>query len=94
MVYLHIVLNKRYCSALAKFRCGIAPIRLETGRYIGEHESARICQICNLNEVESEQHVILRCPVYHDYRQQLFNHAFDVSNDILNLNDCKIFVSF
>ncbi len=66
---------------IAKFRCGVAPIRLETGRYIGEYESARICQLCNLNEIESEEHVIIRCPVYHYYRQQLFNHAFDVSND-------------
>ncbi len=88
-VYVQTVLNKIHCSALAKFRCGVAPIRLETGRYIGEHESARIFQICNLNEIESEEHVIIRCPVYHDYIQQIFNHAFDVSNDFLNFNDCQ-----
>ncbi len=40
-------------------------------------------------EIESEEYVILRCPGYHDYRQQLFNHAFDVSNDFLNFNDCQ-----
>ncbi len=67
-VYLQIVLNKRRHSALATFRCGVTSIRLETGRYIGEHESARICQLCNLNKIESEEHVIIRCLVYHDYR--------------------------
>ncbi len=42
-----------------------------------------------LNEIESEEHVIIRCPVYLDYRQQLFKQAFDVSNDFLNCNDCQ-----
>ncbi len=49
----------------------------------------QICKLCNLNEIESEEHVIIRCSVYHDYRQQLFNHAFDVSNDFLNFNNCQ-----
>ncbi len=31
--YLKNVLNRRHHSALAKFCCGDAPIRLETGRY-------------------------------------------------------------
>ncbi len=49
----------------------------------------QICKLCNLNEIEPEEHVIIRCSVYHDYRQQLFNHAFDVSNDFLNFNNCQ-----
>ncbi len=88
-VCIQTVLNKRHRSALAKFRCGVAPLRLETGRNLGEHESARICQLCNLNEIESEEHVIIRFTVYHDNRQQRFNHAFDVSKDFLNFNDCQ-----
>lgn len=31
--YIVNVMSYSYRSALAKFRCGIAPIRLETGRY-------------------------------------------------------------
>ena len=27
---------------MAKFRCGILPIRIETGRYIGEHDGERV----------------------------------------------------
>ncbi len=88
-VYLQSVLDKRHCSAPAKFRWRVAPIQLDTGRYIGEHESERICQLCNLNEIESEEHEIIRFPIYHDYRQQLFNHVFYVSNDFLNVNDCQ-----
>ena len=33
--YLTVNLPIRHRSALAKFRCGIAPIRTETGRYEG-----------------------------------------------------------
>ena len=31
--YVSSILSRRHRSAYAKFRCGVAPIRLETGRY-------------------------------------------------------------
>ena len=43
-------------SALAKFRCGVAPIRLETGRYERLDVNDRICPICNIG-IEDEMHV-------------------------------------
>ena len=60
--------------ALAQLRCGVAPIRLETGRYErGRHlpVEERCCYICQ-NAVESELHVIVHCPIYQDLRDDLF----------------------
>ena len=31
--YVHILMPIYYCSALARFRAGVAPIRIETGRF-------------------------------------------------------------
>ena len=31
--YVNCIMSKSHGSALEKFRCGVAPIRLETGRY-------------------------------------------------------------
>ena len=44
-------------SAFSKFRCGVAPIRIETGRFEKLEVSQRLCPFYNF--VEDEIHVIL-----------------------------------
>ena len=53
-----------YCKILvalpiAKFRCGVAPLKIETGRYEGLVENDRLCPCCS-NDIEDESHVILK----------------------------------
>jgi len=59
-------------SALAKFRCGVAPLRLETGRFEGLDVSERYCFNCE-SEIENEKHVLLFCPLYEHIRNDLFD---------------------
>ncbi len=66
---------------MAKIRCGVAPIRLETGRYEGLPENERLYPVCLSQEVESEVHVISKCSLYDDLRSDLFNHANHFKND-------------
>ena len=88
--YVMDILPRNHRSAMAKFRCGVAPIRLETGRYENIEENDRVCFNCN--QVENEMHVILHCPVYNDLRDVLFQHVnnvlqiFNQSNDTEKLN--------
>ena len=69
--YVHIITQKKFRSAYAKFRCGVAPINIELCRYglarIPVEE--RVCIHCN--EVEDEAHVLMHCPLYDDIRDQL-----------------------
>ena len=61
--------------ALAQFRAGVAPLALETGRYLGLPVRERICFHCkslNRETVEDEKHVILTCPLYNAQRATLF----------------------
>ena len=54
--YVKCILGRQQRSALARFRCGTAAIRIETGRYEGLPENERICPVCE-NVVEDEYHV-------------------------------------
>ena len=60
--YVKIITSKIYRSAYAKFRCGVAPLKIETCRYglnrIPVEE--RLCESCQV--VEDEFHVMMVCP--------------------------------
>ena len=56
-------------SALAKFRCGTAPIKIETGRYESIAAGARTCGFVCM-AIENEEHVLIDCPIYDDLRPQ------------------------
>jgi len=46
---------------LVKLRGGTAPLRMETGRWGGLKRDERLCKQCKLEEVEYEEHFLLRC---------------------------------
>ena len=52
--YISNVIPRMHRSVYAKFRCGVAPLRLETGRYERLHLDERFCFHCT-NETESEK---------------------------------------
>jgi len=75
-----------------KFRSGIAPLRIETGRYeasrYGQHglpANERIC-LCCANGVEDEEHVLCMCPAYSSIRATLFQ-ACSLFNSSLDSNN-------
>ena len=86
--YVELFMPKKYRSALCKFRCGVAPIRIETGRYERLNVIDRICSICDNhdNEIEDEKHVIMKCTLYGDLREILFSDASDVCSDFPNFS--------
>ena len=73
--YCKLIMPPRHRSAFCKFRLGVAPIRLETGRYEGLPEVSRVCPFCDTCTVENEIHVMLLCPVYDDIRSDLLLQA-------------------
>ena len=71
--YVTVITRKCYRSAYAKFRCGVAPIKIETCRY-GLNRvpvEQRLCDECNL--IEDEFHVIMVCTRYIDIRTDAMN---------------------
>ena len=68
--YLYCPMTRAHRRSYARFRSGVAPLRLETGRYGGQAGSERICFDCE-GAVENEEHELLVCPLYDDLRQTL-----------------------
>ena len=85
--YLHKPLTFIQRKSLAKFRLGVLPIRIETGRYERPVKSAieRICTQCNQQVPEDEVHFLLHCPK-HDAIRVIFLPKITL-NDFPNLND-------
>ena len=80
--YIQLNLLKNERSLLAQLRCGILPLRIETGRYIGEPVHSRICLFCNCSEIETETHFVIECAFYRGLRSDIFG-------DIINKDDFK-----
>jgi hypothetical protein len=59
--YAMHVLTSQHRSALAKFRCGVAPIRVDRYEVLALED--RRCFNC-IDKVEDEIHVLLHCHVY------------------------------
>ena len=59
-------------SFIAQITCGILPLHIETGRYIGIDRNKRVCKICNSNTEEDEIHFIFVCPKYATSRKLFF----------------------
>ena len=84
-LYCKIILPYRHRSAFAKFRCGVAPLRIETGRYENLNLEDRICPFCRNACIESEEHVLFECHLYDDIREELIEKAVAVRADFINL---------
>ena len=83
--YVNIIIAKKHRSAYAKFRCGVAPIKIETCRY-GLNRlpvEQRVCEECQV--VEDECHVIMHCTLYTDIRDQLFIEICDITSHFQTL---------
>ena len=90
--YVKQIMPFPFRSALAKFRCGVAPIRIETGRY-GSNRipvNERVCFYCT-NEDEYEFHVLMKCPLYHDLREELMDNANGVISNFYSMSDIEKF---
>jgi len=69
--YLNMDLQKNERSIMAQFRCGTLPLRIETGRFVGEKPEQRLCIFCNSDSIESELHFLVECGYYDTFRTEL-----------------------
>ena len=75
-----------YRSAFTKFRCGVALLRIETGRYENIDVSSRKCFNCP-DYVEDEKHVLFDCPLYSDIRKDLVSALNNMFTNNDNMSD-------
>ncbi len=85
--YLLINIDRYEKSLLSQLRYGILPLRVETGRFIGEKRNDRTCTLCNTFNIEDQMHFLFHCNFYNSQRQELFIKAREQINGWDNLTD-------
>ena len=68
---------------MAQLRTGILPLRIETGRWECPRITADelICQVCDSQDVEDEEHFIFHCQHFHNERIN-FLSTLDTDHDV------------
>ena len=80
-------------QALARIRCGTAPIAIELMRYSNSTYipcTERICSLCSLG-IEDEFHFIMLCDLYDDIRLDLFDTCNLMCDGFNNLTEREKF---
>ena len=54
-------LSRMQHSLVTKFKCGVFPLRIETGHYKEVDREKRYCQVCNTEFIENEMHFLYSC---------------------------------
>lgn len=88
--YVSFNLSKAERSHMAQLRSGILPLRIETGRYVGEPPNERLCTLCTQQETENELHFVLDCPFYNQYRTEILGEQL-LSPALLNRDRQYVF---
>ena len=69
--------SKSLRGTLARLRLSAHNLHIETGRYVKQSERKepqdRLCVYCDLKECEDEYHFVMRCTLYQNLRQKLFD---------------------
>ena len=77
--YLTMNIGCRDRRSLALFRCGIAPIYIETARYSRNNgiipADQRFCRHCGPPKIEDEIHILCECPKFENERNHVFSTA-------------------
>ena len=85
--YVNARIPLKHRSALAKFRCGVAPLRLEladTKMFLKTYVNAQFVK----NGIENETHVLFHCNAYNSLRTELYAKACNVNVAFNNLIVC------
>ena len=66
--YLQILSNDTLKKQLSSFRLVSHRLEIEMGRHNNIPREQRFCNVCNMQQTESEYHFLLVCPAYNDLR--------------------------
>ena len=69
-------LGRSYHTSL---RSGTNCLEIEKGRHEGVVKQSRLCKHCDRKEVEDELHFVTQCPLYNQFRENLFKSVLHVS---------------
>ena len=71
--YLYHIHNRNFLTAISRFRTSSHSLHIETGRHTIPYTPAenRLCSFCDLNSVDDEIHMLLKCTFHKTERENL-----------------------
>ena len=81
--------NKK--SLFAQLRCGILPLKIETGRYTNTPLTERKCDYCIEKYIEDEFHFVFKCSFYSELRAPFFEQCLNINPEFENLDEIERF---
>ena len=66
------LLRPEYRKSICRLHVSAHRLLIEMGRYNNTPRTERICKNCMLNEIEDEEHFIIRCNKFTKEREELF----------------------
>ncbi len=85
LVKANLPRNQR--SLLAKLLCGILPLEVETGRFVGKDKKDRFCTVCRENKIEDEYHFLYKCPKLKPVRKAFYAEHIENPKEFKKLPD-------
>ena len=91
--YLDIA-NFYWRKCICKLRASSHILQIEKGRHTGQLRELRLCKLCNLNEIETEDHLLLRCTFYDTLRTKYSINSNNDSNKLFANTQPKLMGHF
>ena len=70
---------------ISRFRLHAHSLNIEIGRYYNIDRHARICSMCNNNDIEGEYHFILECSKYVEIRRKYIKPDYCINPSAFKL---------
>jgi hypothetical protein len=70
---------------ISRYRLHAHSLNIETGRYYNIDRHARICNMCNNNDIEDEYHFILECSKYVEIRRKYIKPYYCINPSAFKL---------
>lgn len=84
--YVSMIMSKSLRSFIAQLRCGVLPLRIETGRFRNLAVDDRLCIFCDLGVVETETHFCFVCPLYSCIRLLFYNAIYRLCPEFIAMD--------
>ena len=75
----------RQCMLITRFRVSAHTLLSEKGRYHNIERGKRLCQMCDMNDVEDEYHFILKSRFYTNLRLLYIKKYYCFKPSVFNL---------
>ena len=85
--YIDKVMSRNQRAWITRIRSSSSNLGIELGRYKNIPLSSRKCSFCSLDEIDDEQHFLMKCPIFNLKRACFFGKLGSVTPPFISMSD-------